>query len=78
MSEFTSSGGEVFPNTHADTQLITTFAELTDEILDRKAKEYSLFLQREDLMPRAIETAQRILEHLIFEINYREGSREQS
>lgn len=65
--------GEVFPNLHADTELVHRLAELSDEALDYKAKEYSMFLERTYLMPRAINAANRILEHIIFEMNFRNG-----
>ena len=73
MSEFTSKGGEVFPNTHSDLQYIHTVAEWNDEQLDHKVNEYGQFLQRTDLMPRAIKAANFIMDRLIFELAYRDG-----
>ncbi len=73
MSEFSGSGFETFPSLHADTAKITVFAEMDKDILERLATEYTDFLSRENLMPRAKATANRILDHVMFELAYREG-----
>lgn len=73
MSEFSGSGFETFPSLHADTAKITVFAEMDKDILERLANEYTDFLARENLMPRAKATANRILDHVMFELAYREG-----
>ncbi len=73
MSEFSGSGFETFPSLHADTAKITVFAEMDKDILERLANEYTDFLARENLMPRAKATANRILGHVMFELAYREG-----
>lgn len=62
-----------FPNLHSDTQEIHKVSEWTTEHLDYKTHEYGDFLQREDIMPRALHTANRILDHLLFEQAYRDG-----
>ncbi len=73
MSEFTSKGGDVFPNTYSDAQEIIRVADWTDEHLDFKLNEYGAFMQREDLMARARKTGDFILERLIFEQAFRDG-----
>lgn len=73
MSEFSGSGFETFPSLHADTAKITVFAEMDKDILERLANEYTDFLARENLMPQAKATANRILGHVMFELAYREG-----
>lgn len=73
MSEFSGSGFETFPSLHADTAKITVFAEMDKDILERLANEYTDFLARENLMPQAKATANRILDHVMFELAYREG-----
>lgn len=73
MSEFSGSGFETFPSLHADTAKITVFAEMDTEILERLANEYTDFLARGNLMPRAEKTANRILDHVLFEMAYRDG-----
>jgi hypothetical protein len=72
MSEFTSAGGEVFPNCHSDAQEVFRISEWSDEALEHKLHEYGAFMQRDDLMPRAIKTANYILDRLIFEQAYRD------
>lgn len=73
MSEFTGSGKEHFPHFYADTQKIAVFAEMEKEILERLCDEYTQFLSRDNIMPRAETTANRILDHIMFELAYREG-----
>ena len=73
MSEFTGSGFETFPHLYADTKKIEVFAEMDKEILERLANEYTEFLSRERLMPRAEATANRVLDHVMFELDFREG-----
>lgn len=73
MSEFTSQGGEVFPNTYSDLQTISEVAEWPIERLNHKANEYGKFLLREDLMPRALKAANFIMDRLLFEMAYRDG-----
>ena len=73
MSEFAGKGFESFPHLYADTKKIAVFAEMEKEILERLSSEYTEFLSRENIMPRAREAANRILDHVMFELAYREG-----
>lgn len=76
MSEtdgFTSAGRERFPSIYSDLQQIGDYATWPREALDSRISEYQEFLKRDDLMPRAIEGAQRLLTHLGFEVCYRDG-----
>ena len=73
MSEFTSGAREHFPHLYADEQHIDSVATWPREALDKKISEYQEFIQREDLMPRAQETARRLLTHMGFEVCYRDG-----
>lgn len=72
-SPFASEGFETFPSLYADNKQVQAYSELATEILERKANEYAAFLEKDDLMPRARQTATRILDHITFELAYREG-----
>lgn len=62
-----------FPNTLADQEKLHSIAEWPEKQLEDKVVEYWQFKERTDLMPRAIKAANRILEHLGFEVDYRAG-----
>lgn len=47
--------------------------EMKEERIKELSKEYLQYLERDDLMPRARESAQRILSRLAFEMICREG-----
>ena len=72
MSEFSSSGFESFPSLYADSKLVAEFSEWSTEVLEARVHQYGHFLSQEQ-MPRATETANRIMEHLLFELAYRDG-----
>lgn len=74
MSGFTGEGFNPFPNTHEDNQSVAEFSMLADEALTHKIGEYQAFVTREKAMPRAIEVGTRILDHLTFEQDYRNGA----
>ena len=69
---FATEGFKPFPNLHADETLIHTYSELTDDALWQKAAYYTNFLEDSALMPHARQSAEHILNHLLFEMNYRE------
>jgi hypothetical protein len=72
MSEgFTTEGFQPFPNTYADLQHLGEITEWDEARLRNKLEEYWGFIGRDDIMPRAREAAQRILEHLGFEVDMR-------
>lgn len=73
LSAFTGNGFTSFPNTYEDNKRVGEFSTLTDEALANKTNMYGEFMQREDLMPRARKTGERILNHLIQELAYRDG-----
>lgn len=72
-SGFTSSGYESFPSLHVDNKLVAEFSSWPIENLEHRVNEYTAFLQRPDLMPRAREQAERVREHILFELAYRDG-----
>jgi len=73
MSDFTTEGFAPFPNTYEDNLRVASFSALTDAGLDHKVNEYGRFLQRTDLMQRARTAGERVLDHLLFELAYRDG-----
>jgi len=73
MSGFTSEGFESFPNTYMDNKHISGISTMPDSVLERKTYEYGAFLQRTDIMDRARAIGDRILNHLLFELAYRDG-----
>lgn len=68
---FTSQGFEPFPNTMADQERLHSITEWSDELLEDKVYEYWQFLERKDLMPRAIAAANRMLLHMGYEVDCR-------
>ena len=72
MSEFSSQGFESFPSLYADEQQVAEFSEWSTEVLEARVHQYGHFLSTPQ-MPRATETANRIMEHLLFELAYRDG-----
>lgn len=73
MSEFTGNGFETFPSIHVDNKRVAEFSEWTTPVLEEHTSQYAAFLQRDDLMPRARAQAERVLDHLLFELAYRDG-----
>ena len=73
-SAFTSQNRESFPPTYEDNKDVRNFSDEkkwpTPKLIGRLAM-YSWFVERLDIMPRARRTANRILEHLLFELPYR-------
>jgi len=73
MSDFTGEGFASFPNTYEDNKRVGSFSEWPQDILEARVNEYGAFLQRTDPMPRAQATANRVMEHLLFELAFRDG-----
>jgi len=73
MSEFSTEGFESFPSLYADNKRIAELSEWTIPMLEERASQYAAFLQRDDLMPRAKAQADRMLDHVLFELTYRDG-----
>lgn len=73
MSEFSSDGFDSFPNLYADREEVKEVAEWSKEKIAFKLGQYSTFLSRSDLMPRATATATTITDLIRFEIGYSEG-----
>lgn len=71
-NSFTGEGFAPFPSLYADEKRIREAAELSTEVLERFVNEYGHFLSKPQ-MPRATATANRILDHMIFELAYRDG-----
>lgn len=72
-SGFTGEGFQTFPPSYEDNKKVGVFSELSDLALGHKVGEYRAFAQRDDVMPRALETTARILTHANFEVDYRAG-----
>jgi hypothetical protein len=72
MSGFTPEGYKEFPGLIPDNARVGEFSEWETEVLEARVKQYGYFLQN-DPMPRAKETATRIVAHLMFEIFWRRG-----
>jgi hypothetical protein len=66
-----------FPNVYEDNKHVGACTELSSLQLVNKIVEYEGFMQREDIMPRARQSGQRILNHLGFERSQREDTRKQ-
>jgi hypothetical protein len=73
MSEFSTEGFESFPSLYADNKRTAELSEWTIQMLEERASQYVAFLQRDDLMPRAKAQADRMLDHMLFELQYRDG-----
>lgn len=73
MSEFATQGFAPFPDCYHDNLRVGSFSDLSDGGLDYLTDEYGRFAQRTDIMPRARTAANRILDHLLFELAYRDG-----
>ena len=72
MSEIDHTLKPPFPPLFTDAQRVREIAEWPQEILEEKAMLYGQFLC-EDLMPRAKEQADYIMENVLFELAYRDG-----
>lgn len=72
MSEFGSGGFERLPSLHIDNKRVGEFSEWTIDRLEELVNKYGQFLSKPQ-MPRATETANRILDHLLFELAHRDG-----
>lgn len=73
-SAFTGTGFDTFPSIYSDNQIISECSNWEDERIERVVQEYTTFLERDDLQPRARAGAERILDHLGFEMDYRMGA----
>jgi len=73
MSDFNGEGFASFPNTYEDNKAAGIFSDWPQDVLEARVTEYGAFLQRTDLMPRAQATANRVMEHLLFELAWRDG-----
>lgn len=73
QSGFTPQGFESMPSIYSDSRDIGNVSELANEVLDAKTMEYGRFLQSPDIMPRAKQSAERIINHLLFELAWRDG-----
>ena len=69
---FTTEGYESFPSLYQDTQRLHEVGEWPYDVLENRVNEYGAFLTRQDLMPRAKATANRLLDHYLFELAYRD------
>lgn len=76
MSSFTGEGFAPFPNVYSDNQRLGECSEWPDSVIEDKVCEYWQFLDRDDIMPRAIAAAHRVIDHLGFEMDYRYGAYE--
>jgi hypothetical protein len=74
VSEFSGDGYQPFPNLHSDNQVIGQCSEWEDDRIENMVTDYWQFLERSDIQPRAIKLANRVLEHLGFEMDFRYGA----
>lgn len=74
MSDFSSAGRDVFPNLYGDAMQIHDLVEWPKEAIEDRIRDYSDFLERKDLMPRARNEAGRLIGHYVFELMCREGA----
>lgn len=75
-SAFVSQGKEKFPPLYFDNKDVANFSDdikWPSDVLMARFALYADFLAQDDNMPRAVETANRITEHILFELQYREG-----
>ena len=79
MSEsgFTGEGYDTSPSLYADTHRLEQIVEWPQQMLEDNIREYTVFLDKPQ-MPRATETATRLLEHMMFELVQREDFDDQS
>lgn len=69
-SAFASDGRAEFPPIYEDSKKLSELSTWRTSVLQGRMARYLLFLDNEP-MPRAKASAQRIVEHLDFEIQYR-------
>ena len=73
MSDFTGDGFEGMPSIYQDNLQVRLFSTWERQVLEDRVTEYGHFLQREDLMPRARQGADRVMTHALFELAFRDG-----
>lgn len=71
-STFTPEGRTPFPSLYQDNLQVREFSTWSTQALNDHFQEYNAFLQGNN-MPRAQEETRRVLQHIIFELGYREG-----
>jgi len=73
---FASQGQASFPPIYEDSKVLGDFSDeqrWPTRKLEGRLNRYLEFLNHDDPMPRAREGARRIVEHIMFELLYREG-----
>ena len=73
LSGFTGSGFDSMPNFYEDNKNIGSISTLGDAALQHMYETYTAWAARKDIMPRAKQAAERILNHLEFEFRYQAG-----
>lgn len=73
---FTSGGFDSFPNLYHDQQRVHEIVTWPRNMLENRMAEYTRFLQREDLMPRAAQAATNILGAMCLELSWRNANGE--
>lgn len=75
-SAFVSRGKDTFPPLYFDNEDVRNFSDdvkwPTPVLIGRMAT-YLDFIAKPDTMPRARKTGQRVIDHIIFELSYKEG-----
>jgi hypothetical protein len=66
------------PNIYADNQEVRNFSAWGRGRLEQRVSEYGLFLQSPDLMPRARQGANRVMDHALFELAWQDGVYDQN
>ena len=72
-SDFVSQGKDKFPPIYFDTKQIQQLSRWDDSLLLSRLNTYMELIQNPDTMPRAKAGASRLVDHIIFELSYREG-----
>lgn len=71
-SDFTSQGTAPYPALYQDSLRVSSFSEMTPDVLNDRFAEYTRFLGG-DHLPKHKAAARRIIDHLAFELSYQEG-----
>lgn len=68
LASFTGNGFEPMPALYHDQERIHNVVNWTGSMLTQRIIEYTEFINRDPVpMPRALKTARRLLQHMVFE-----------
>ena len=72
-STFTTEGFKDIPNTYFDMIKVKDVSEWPDERLESELLKYETYVNSKDILPRAQKEAEKIVEYLLFEYQWRQG-----